>query len=347
MKNGLIIISAILFLVGCQKEEISEGKSISNTFYVQNEGAAMRVLVEGNIASKTVLLFVHGGPGSSSYFYNSEYISNNIEDKYAVAYWDQRDAGASQGGVNEEQHTLKTMTTDLKKVIQVLKSRYGKEVNVFMLGHSFGGMLSASFVTTENYQEMIKGWIMFSGAHNYPLNDELTKTGLIYYAEQQIAQKKKVSEWTEILNFCKSITSGKVTGEQSAKLNTYATDTEAYFEEVKPYSIVNIVKENAVKQKYAITSTFFNLSYSQSSKINIELFDYELSSKLSKVTIPVLTMYGKYDLICPPKLGDDVFNNISSKIKSQVILPNSSHGGMLQDEELFCAEVNNFIKKNQ
>jgi pimeloyl-ACP methyl ester carboxylesterase len=346
MKNITLIIALLLF-VSCQKEEISSGIKISDTFYVDNQSASMRVLVEGNIASKTILLWVHGGPGASSYFYNSDYISKNIEDKYAVAYWDQRDAGASQGSINGEELTLKTMTTDLKEVISVLKHRYGKEVGIFMIGHSFGGMLSAFFVTTENYQEMLKGWIMFSGAHNYPLNDELTKTDLIYYAEQQIAKKKKVSEWTEILNFCKTIDPGKVTGEQSAKLNAYATATESYFDEIKPYSITGLVKKNAVSQKYPITNLFLNLRYSQSSKLNIELFDYQLSSKLHKVTIPVLTMYGKYDLICPPKLGDDVIKNISSKIKSQVILPNSSHGGMLQDEELFCKEINNFIRTNK
>src|SRR5690554_1828223 len=94
----IIILSAVL--CSCQKEQIEIGTDVSETFYVENQGASMRVLVEGNTASKTILLFVHGGPGSSAYFYNTDYISNHIEDKYAVAYWDQRNAGASQGNNN-------------------------------------------------------------------------------------------------------------------------------------------------------------------------------------------------------------------------------------------------------
>jgi pimeloyl-ACP methyl ester carboxylesterase len=342
--NIIILVVSLLTLVSCQKEEIKIGTGVSETFYVQNAGTSMRVLVEGNTASKAILLFVHGGPGSSSYFYNSDYISQNIEDKYAVAYWDQRSAGASQGNNNGDQLNLKTMTTDLKKVIQVLKHRYGQDASVFILGHSFGGMLTASFVTTENNQALVKGWIMCSGAHNYPLNNELSKSGLIFFANQQIALNKRVAQWREILNYCNSIPNSNLTKEQADKLNTYSSDTESYFDEVIPVSAIDIIKANAIKQNYALTSTYLNLKYSQIANINNELANYELSSQLNKVTIPVLTIFGKYDLICPPALGNDVYNRISSTYKFQYILPNSSHVGMLQEEILFCNRVNSFME---
>ncbi len=346
MKTNLIITAiSLLMLVSCQKEEIKIGTGVSETFYVQNAGASMRVLVEGNTASKTILLFVHGGPGSGSYFYNSDYISQNIENKYAVVYWDQRNAGATQGNNNGDQLNLKTMTIDLKKVIQVLKYRYGQDVSVFILGHSFGGMLTASFLTTEQNQDLVKGWIMCSGSHNYPLNDELSKLGLIFFANQQIALGKRVTQWTEILNYCNSLPNVNFTKEQADKLNAYTKDTESYFDEVMPVSVANLVRANAIKQNYAVTSTYLNSLYSQNANINNELANYELSSQLNKVTIPVLTIYGKYDLTCPPALGDDVYNRISSINKFQYILPNSSHVGMLQDEVLFCNRVNSFIEK--
>jgi pimeloyl-ACP methyl ester carboxylesterase len=345
MKNRLIILMLSLFTIfSCQKEKISIGENVSETFYVQNAGASMRVLVEGNTASKVVLLFVHGGPGSSSYFYNTDYISQNIENKYAVAYWDQRNAGSSQGGNNGSSLNLKTMTEDLEKVISVLKYRYGSDISIFLLGHSFGGMLSASFLTKGNNQNLVKGWIMCSGSHNYPLNNNLSKDGLVNFANQQIGLSKRVSEWTEILNFCNSLPTS-LSLEQANKLNGYASATESYFDEVQPYSITEIIKATAIVQNYAITSAFLNSNYSRNASINSELAQYELSSQLNKITIPVITMYGKFDLICPPGLGDDVFNTVSSPNKSQVILPKSSHVGMYQDQELFCAEVNKFIEQ--
>ena len=133
MKSIIVLAFTVLVLTSCQKEKITIGTNVSETFYLDNAGASMRLLVEGNTLSRTFLIFVHGGPGSSSYFYNTDYISQNIEDKYAVVYWDQRNAGASQGNSNGNNLNLPQMTDDLKKVIQVLKSRYGQNIGVFIL----------------------------------------------------------------------------------------------------------------------------------------------------------------------------------------------------------------------
>src|SRR5690554_3144247 len=231
MRLSTFIILIFFFLQSCQKENISIGTNVSETFYVENKGASMRVLVEGNTASKTILLFVHGGPGSSSYFYNTDYISTHIEDKYAVAYWDQRNAGASQGNNNADNFNLPTMTEDLEKVIQVLKYRYGNDISIFLLAHSFGGMLTTSFMTKGDNQNLVKGWIICSASHNYPLNDDLTCDALNFYAYQEISLGNHVSKWQEILDFINSLPSGTLSLEKANELNSYATDAETYFSE--------------------------------------------------------------------------------------------------------------------
>ena len=98
-RKGLFFALLIL-LQGCQKEKITVSENASEVFYVENAGASMRVLVQGNTASNTFILVIHGGPGASSYFYDTKYITRNIGDKYAMVYWDQRNAGASQGTNN-------------------------------------------------------------------------------------------------------------------------------------------------------------------------------------------------------------------------------------------------------
>lgn len=345
MRHSEFIILIFFFLQSCQKENISIGSNVSETFYVDNKGASMRVLVEGNTDSKVILLFVHGGPGSSSYFYNTEYISRHIEDKYAVAYWDQRNAGASQGNNNADNFNLTVMTEDLEKVIQVLRRRYGNDISVFLLAHSFGGMLTTSFVTKSNNQNLIKGWIYCSASHNYPLNDEFTRMALMNYANQEIALGNHTDEWQEILDYCNNLPSGKLSLEQANKLNSYATDAETYFDNVLPFPVMDVIKANAIKQNYAITSTFLNLKYSQGAAIQEELRAYDFTDKLKNVSIPVLTLYGKYDFICPPALGVDIINNVSSLNTFSFTLPNSGHIGMYQDQVLFVEKVNEFIEQ--
>jgi pimeloyl-ACP methyl ester carboxylesterase len=119
----------------------------------------MRVSVKGNTASGKIMLIVHGGPGGSAFLYHTKEMQNLLEPRFAVAYWDQRTSGASQGGVNTETVTLSQFGDDLKKVIQVLMYRYGTTTKIFLMSHSWGGMVATQFLTTDTDQELVAGWI--------------------------------------------------------------------------------------------------------------------------------------------------------------------------------------------
>lgn len=339
-----ILISLALFIISssCQKEIITFGTGVSETFYVENSGAAMRVLVEGNTSSKVLLLFVHGGPGAGSYIYDTDYIRKNIEDRYAMVYWDQRNAGGSQGSSDGSRLNLEQMTEDLKKVIQVLKARYGQDCSLFLLSHSFGGLLTSSFMVSGNNQSMVKGWIFADASHNYPLNDSLTRQMLLLYGQQQIAIDRNTEEWEEIVSYC-NLHTGNFTFGESEQLETYAGDAETYFPQVPEVNIVDLIKTNAVKYNWPLTSMLMNYEYSTHADINREIARINFSPALHVVTVPVLILYGEYDFICPKGLGNDFYNSIGSTDKKIIISPVSGHSIMLQDEVLFCDEVNKFL----
>lgn len=346
MKQLITIVFLIFVLASCQKETITIGTNVSETFYLDNKGASMRLLVEGNTASHTFLIFVHGGPGSSSYYYNTNYISQNIENKYAVVYWDQRNAGASQGNANGDNLNLPQMTDDLKKVIELIKYRYGQDSGIFILGHSFGGLLTASFMTTDDNQSIVKGWIFADGSHNYPLNDTLTQQMLLTVGQQQINLKKNVSGWKPIVEYCKKHTCN-FTFEESNQLSAYATDAETYFEDVKEITLATLLDDDPVKNDWPITSILLNRNYSSNASFNRVLAKTEFSSKLGVVTTPTLLLCGKYDFICPKGLDEDVYNRIKTTDKKLVISPISGHDIMLQDETFFCNEVDAFIESHK
>lgn len=346
MKSIITLVFLFLVLTSCQKEKISIGTNVSETFYLDNNGASMRLLVEGNTSSHTFLIFVHGGPGSSSYFYNTDYISQNIENKYAVVYWDQRNAGASQGNSNGDHLNLPQMTEDLKKVIQLIKYRYGQGSAVFILGHSFGGLLTASFMTTENNQSLVKGWIFADGSDNYPLNDSLTRQMLLTIGQQQVASNKNVDKWKVIIDYCNAHI-GNFTFEESNQLGLYAADAETYFRRVKKINLTTLINDNPVKYGLPITSILLNLNYSSNAGFNRVLAKTEFSSVLGKVTTPTLLLSGKYDFICPGGLEDDVFKRINSTDKKLAVSPISGHDIMFQDESFFCKEVNAFIEQHK
>lgn len=343
MKRIIILVMFFPFILNsCQKEQITVGTNVSETFYVENSGASMRVLVEGNTSSGVFIVLVHGGPGSGASIYNSPYISNHIEDKYAIVYWDQRNSGASQGSSNGRNLTLEQLTDDLKKVIQVIKSRYGQGSDVFVLGHSFGGLLTSSFLTHSNNQLMVKGWIFADASHNYPLNDTLTRQMLISVGQQQITLNECRKEWQEIVQYCQ-VHTGNFSLDESDKMLKYAEMAETYIKVVPEVDVWNLFIRNAARYNWPLTSMLMNYLYSSEAGFNKDLAVTEFSSSLYKVHIPVLVLFGEYDFVCPKELGYDLLKRIGSTDKKIVISPISGHSIMLQDEILFCNEVNDFV----
>ncbi len=304
----------------------------------------MRVFVEGNTASHIFILIIHGGPGVSSYFYDTKYISTHLGDKYAMVYWDQRNAGASQGTSNGKDLHLGIMVEDLKKVIEVLKFRYGQDISLFLVGHSFGGLIAADFVTTPGYQQMIKGLINVDGSHNYPLNDTLTRQMLLSYGQREISLNRKESKWKPIVDYCLAH-SGNFSEDESMQLEKYAGDAENLVDSVKKVNITNFILRYAIKDAYPLTAILSNLLYSEDSNFNKELAVTQFSSSLNTVTVPVLVLWGKYDFVCPLLLGEDFYNRIHSTNKRFAISPVSGHNMILQDNKLFCDEISAFVSQ--
>lgn len=344
MKLKPTLISILIILTGCQKEESTLSVYASDTFYVENAGASMRVLVEGNTASRVFILFVHGGPGAGAYIYNTDYISKNIENKYALIYWDQRNSGASQGNSNGAYLKLGQITDDLKKVVLVIKERYGQDIELFLMSHSFGGLVASDFLTKGDNQNLIKGYINIDGSHNYPLNNTLSRDMLLNTGFQEVANYRYTAEWIKIIDFCQSHP-GNFTFKESNELITYASQAENYIGVVTKIRLLPLLFGNSVINHYPLTSMLVNLLFSENADINKEIAKKEFSSTLYRITIPALLLYGRYDFTCPPELGEDFYSRIGSTEKKMVISPISGHNLMIQDEVLFSNEVVAFIEK--
>lgn len=342
MKRIILILLFATFCFSCQKEEITFSADATDVFYVDNNGASMRVMVNGNTLSNTYLIVIHGGPGAGSFFYDTPYINSTLGSKYALVYWDQRNAGASQGSVNGSRLNLGQMTDDLVKVIEVLKYRYGKNISLFLLAHSFGGMIAIDFLTKNDNQDQLKGYINLDASHNYPLNDTLTRQKLLIESRYQLSLNSSTGSWKQIFDYCNSH-KGNFTFEQSQQLETYAGDAENMIDSIKHVNIATEVMKYAISDKYPLTAMLTNLLYSEDSEFNRELAVTEYSSALSRVKIPVLLLWGRYDFTCPPELGEDFFKRIGSTDKAFMISEKSGHNMIIQDPEFLCDRIDKFL----
>lgn len=341
MKNLLLLVSFIFLFTACQKEEITFSTKANDLFYVKNKDASMPILVQGNTNQKAFVLVVHGGPGSDAIVTMNGTFMDVLEAKYAVAYWDQRNSGNTQGGANHDNLNLKVMTEDLRAVILTLKHRYGNNISVFLYAHSFGGCLSASFLTTNDNQNLVRGWIDIDGAHNFPLTDVESKAMQIQIGTLEKNAGRNVGEWTKILDYANN-NNPRENPSISEKFNKNAYSAIKLIAEINK---VELPKTNDLAySNNSLLSRLVNFhSVYFNSGIEQELFNTEFSSKLNVVTIPTLCLFGKYDFVVPPALADDVINNISSTFKKKVIFDKSGHDPYLTETEKLNFEVITFI----
>ena len=349
MKIRLILLffSVILlsFFYSCKKDNLD---SINDNFYVRHNGADMPVYVYGNASNKVFLLFIHGGPGDNSLEYREGIASENLEKNYAVVYYDQRGQGLSEGKFKPKDVTISIMSDDLQAVISAIIKKYGDDISVFLLGHSWGGELGTDYLLKNNYPSNIKGWIEIDGAHDVPkINVKLTKM-LIDVGNKQISLNNSKDKWQEIISWVNKLDTNNINIEQGRELNRKARIAEQILiddgfvtaPDKKTFRDLTIMyNQNIITGIFSGNYTYVN---NEGFYNEIELTSY--TNKLHNIHLPSLFLWGKYDFIVPSALGYDAYNLVNTQHKNIVIFKQSGHMPMKNQPYEFVNAVSNFVE---
>lgn len=315
---------------------------MEETIYVRNQGADMPAFIRGNGASEVFIIFLHGGPGGNSLKYSTGSYSKTLEDKYAMVYWDQRGQGNSHGHLENSEMSINLMVEDTYALVKTLKQRYGQGINVFLLGHSWGGTLGTSFLLKENYQSELKGWIEVGGAHDLPLtNSELilmfNDVGAI-----EIGAGRNADTWNEMINYANSIDLQSITLEQSLKLNSYARIAEGLISTLNPKETAEFDGE-LVFGPNNIPSGIAN-AHQLPTSLWEELMETSLTNELHNVHIPTLLLWGRYDFKVPPAVAEAAYAELGTSDKQLIYYEKSGHSPMRHEPEQFAQDIIDFVE---
>jgi proline iminopeptidase len=141
MKKVLIVGLMILMFCASSAQE----KSLKTS-----DGVDLYVNVKG---SGTPCLYIHGGPGSGS-FWLEQFLGDSLEQHFQMIYLDQRGVGRS-GSPRDQNYSMDRMVRDFEEV------RTALGINQWViLGHSFGGILQMGYV--ESKPNSINGMIFIN-----------------------------------------------------------------------------------------------------------------------------------------------------------------------------------------
>ena len=100
------------------------------------------ILARSEDLANPVVLYLHGGPGTSQLTSNRRN-ARELERSFIVVDWDQRGAGKSYAAINDiDRMNLDQFVADTKELTLHLLTKFRKE-RVVLVGHSWGSAIGA------------------------------------------------------------------------------------------------------------------------------------------------------------------------------------------------------------
>ncbi len=119
--------------------------SIDRFSEVELNGVRQKLLIQTNNLANPILLWLHGGPGTSEMLIN-HHCMNKLFDHFTVVHWDQRGTALSyHEDLKALDITFEKILDDAVLLTELLRKTYHQE-KIFLIGHSFGSILGMNLI---------------------------------------------------------------------------------------------------------------------------------------------------------------------------------------------------------
>lgn len=138
-------------------------RPIDTTAIFNIGGIKQYVRIKGKDVTKPLLLFLHGGPGSSL-MQKTDKITGQLQQHFIVVNWDQRETGETlRLNRSTQSLTLQLFYNDTHDLIDTLLRRYHQS-KLYLIGYSWGSGLG--FHIADKYPGLLHAYIAVSPVIN-------------------------------------------------------------------------------------------------------------------------------------------------------------------------------------
>jgi len=187
MKRSLVIMIVALCagVVSCAAAytpAIDAPNSVASLEEVELGGLEQWILVRGNDVDKPVLLFLHGGPGSTQMPY-AHFYGYPLEEHFIVVHWDQRGAGKSwNASITPSALTIDRYVEDAHELTLLLCERFDKD-KIYVIGKSWGTLLGLKLV--QEYPELFYAYVGMGQVVDLEQNEAISYQFVLEEAERR------------------------------------------------------------------------------------------------------------------------------------------------------------------
>jgi pimeloyl-ACP methyl ester carboxylesterase len=164
---------------------------INKSMYVDINGSKQWISIYGQDKDNPVLLYLHGGPGSSTSLYDYAF-TRKWSDVYTVVTWDQRGCGKSYDKSHPETITADIMMQDGKAMTEFLRDHLTVE-KITLLGHSWGSYFGANLALS--YPEYYDAFIGTGQFIDWDENEHRLYEAALTWSEDDPEGREMVEKW--------------------------------------------------------------------------------------------------------------------------------------------------------
>lgn len=258
-------------------------------------GIKQVIEIKTDDATKPILLFLSGGPGSSM-MRGAESFTNILKSRFTIVQWDQRDAGKTlKLNPSPVQPSVMQMGEDTYQVINFLLKQLNQE-KVYLLGSSWGNVLG--FYIVRHHPELI---------HAYFASNPVIS---------QLASEK------ELLRILKAhFKDNAIASKELASVNLpFKNDEDLFY--LRKWLFYKDGKEFVTSDNFKVN--FLQWSKTWSPAWN-EVMTIDLPKTLKKIDCPVYFFVGKNDIQTSTKITEAYFKAVKAPKKELFLFENSGH----------------------
>lgn len=321
-KMILIVLAAIAFPHStCRSETLK--LSVFEPVYIN--GIQQWILIRGNDESRPVLLYLHGGPGSSliPFAYKA---TDKLVNHCIVVYWDQRGAGLSYNeNIPQSTMNINQFIKDTKSMTDYLKKRFNRK-KIFILGHSWGSTLGT--LTVKKYPEDYYAYI---GVGQVVKPEEQERLG-VQWLKNKLLKEGTDDEIKKISSMEKeNWTNRKLLKKYGGVVYSIPLDSLPVIMRNSPYS----------PEKY--TGELYARGLKYASNLHAEVKHIDFFKDVPELKVPVYFFLGKYDYVTPTEPVIRYFNILKTPYKQIIWFNNSAHRMDIEEPDKFQNEIINIL----
>ena len=294
--------------------------SVATLDRVQLGGVEQGLLIRGHDVANPVLLYLHGGPGTSELGMVRQHNMPVLEQHYTVAVWDQRGAGLSYAAREPESGmTVEQLVADAHELTLLLCRRF-QQRKIYLVGRSWGSVLAV--LTVQRHPELYYAYVGVGQAVGRQEGERISY-------EWTLAQAQKAGDTRSVARL-QAIAPPPYLGKLRPKLMTQRRILGKYGGEVhgNPHGGMSTLLRGLLASS----------EYSWPDRVNVfrgifanmhlmwpKILHIDLRVQVPEIKVPVYFLEGRYDYEAPAVHAERHFQLLKAPRKALIWFDRSAH----------------------